>query len=139
MVAGGYPGKVSMRVIDSTLLSLLCRAPEVIMGVMFDEAIDMWSLGCVLAELFLGWPLFPGACEFDQILYICQTLGPLPAILLGNIPKVHRFFNCDPASHTWSLKVSCTVPVSRVGSECQVCVRESTIAGCCVAIEQPKY
>ena len=84
------------------------------MGVMFDEAIDMWSLGCVLAELFLGWPLFPGACEFDQILYICQTLGPLPAVLLGNIPKVHRFFNCDPASHTWSLKVRCTVLVSCV-------------------------
>ncbi|OBS71726.1 hypothetical protein A6R68_13697, partial [Neotoma lepida] len=26
----------------------------------------MWSLGCVIAELFLGWPLYPGASEYDQ-------------------------------------------------------------------------
>lgn len=27
----------------------------------------MWSLGCVIAELFLGWPLYPGASEYDQV------------------------------------------------------------------------
>ena len=27
----------------------------------------MWSLGCVVAELFLGWPLYPGASEYDQV------------------------------------------------------------------------
>ena len=27
----------------------------------------MWSLGCVMAELFLGWPLYPGALEYDQV------------------------------------------------------------------------
>lgn len=27
----------------------------------------MWSLGCVIAELFLGWPLYPGALEYDQV------------------------------------------------------------------------
>ena len=37
-----------------------CRAPEVILSLPYNEAIDMWSLGCVLAELYLGWPLFPG-------------------------------------------------------------------------------
>lgn len=29
----------------------------------------MWSLGCVIAELFLGWPLYPGASEYDQVTY----------------------------------------------------------------------
>ncbi|TNN39015.1 Homeodomain-interacting protein kinase 1 [Liparis tanakae] len=43
------------------------RAPEIILGLPFSEAIDMWSLGCVIAELFLGWPLYPGASEYDQI------------------------------------------------------------------------
>jgi dual specificity protein kinase YAK1 len=36
-------------------------------GLPFCEAIDMWSLGCVVAELFLGWPLYPGSSEYDQI------------------------------------------------------------------------
>ncbi|KAG7251448.1 hypothetical protein CRUP_009257, partial [Coryphaenoides rupestris] len=40
-------------------------APEIILGLPFCEAIDMWSLGCVIAELFLGWPLYPGASEYD--------------------------------------------------------------------------
>ena len=43
------------------------RAPEIILGLPFDEAIDMWSLGCVAAELFLGWPLYPGPSEYDQV------------------------------------------------------------------------
>ena len=45
------------------------RAPEVILGLPFGEAIDTWSLGCVIAELFLGWPLYPGSSEYDQVSY----------------------------------------------------------------------
>ena len=48
-------------------LFVLARAPEIILGLPFCEAIDMWSLGCVIAELFLGWPLYPGASEYDQV------------------------------------------------------------------------
>lgn len=46
---------------------VFARAPEIILGLPFCEAIDMWSLGCVIAELFLGWPLYPGASEYDQV------------------------------------------------------------------------
>ena len=49
----------------------LNRAPEVILGLPFNEAIDTWSLGCVIAELFLGWPLYPGSSEYDQVLFHC--------------------------------------------------------------------
>lgn len=48
-------------------LCIFHRAPEIILGLPFCEAIDMWSLGCVIAELFLGWPLYPGALEYDQV------------------------------------------------------------------------
>lgn len=51
----------------SPLPSVFNRAPEIILGLPFCEAIDMWSLGCVIAELFLGWPLYPGASEYDQV------------------------------------------------------------------------
>lgn len=46
---------------------MYCRAPEILLGLPFCESIDMWSLGCVIAELFLGWPLYPGSSEYDQV------------------------------------------------------------------------
>lgn len=91
---------------DSILFCVLFRAPEVILGVPYDEAIDMWSLGCVLAELFLGWPLFPGATEYDQISYISQMLGDPPRALTKNIVKMSRFFRKDATSKKWILKVT---------------------------------
>uniref|UniRef100_A0A8C4U9R6 Homeodomain interacting protein kinase 4 n=1 Tax=Falco tinnunculus TaxID=100819 RepID=A0A8C4U9R6_FALTI len=42
------------------------RSPEILLGLPFCEKVDMWSLGCVVAELHLGWPLFPGINEYDQ-------------------------------------------------------------------------
>lgn len=64
----------------------------------------MWSLACVLTELFLGWPLFPGSSEYDQISYICQMLGPPPPLLFNNASKSGRFFNKQFGQ--WMLKVS---------------------------------
>lgn len=43
------------------------RSPEIILGFPFTEAIDMWSLGCLAAELFLGRMLYPGSCEYDIV------------------------------------------------------------------------
>uniref|UniRef100_A0A8D0FY48 Protein kinase domain-containing protein n=1 Tax=Strix occidentalis caurina TaxID=311401 RepID=A0A8D0FY48_STROC len=51
------------------------RAPEILLGLPFCEKVDVWSLGCVMAELHLGWPLYPGINEYDQVRYICSTLG----------------------------------------------------------------
>lgn len=57
-----------LRVVDIVVcVTTTPRAPEIILGLPFCEAIDMWSLGCVIAELFLGWPLYPGASEYDQV------------------------------------------------------------------------
>lgn len=36
-------------------------------------AIDMWSLGCILAELYTGYPLFPGESEVEQIACIMEV------------------------------------------------------------------
>lgn len=88
----------------SYLQSRYYRAPEVILGLPYDEAIDMWSLGCVLGELFLGWPLFPGASEYDQLSFICQTVGAPPEAMLRNVTKASRFFNRDPVHRSWVLK-----------------------------------
>jgi len=43
------------------------RAPELLLGATtYTTAIDMWSVGCIFAELFLKAPLFPGNGEIDQ-------------------------------------------------------------------------
>ena len=39
------------------------RSPEVLLGIAYDLAIDMWSLGCILVEMHTGEPLFAGSNE----------------------------------------------------------------------------
>lgn len=48
------------RTFFSYIQSRFYRSPEVLLGLSYNGAIDMWSFGCVAAELFLGLPLFPG-------------------------------------------------------------------------------
>ncbi|CAO2579693.1 Homeodomain-interacting protein kinase 3 [Lemmus lemmus] len=102
----GSASHVSKTVCSTYLQSRYYRAPEIILGLPFCEAIDMWSLGCVIAELFLGWPLYPGALEYDQIRYISQTQG-LPGEQLLNVgTKSTRFFcrETDMSHSVWRLK-----------------------------------
>lgn len=42
------------------------RSPEVLLGIPYDLAIDMWSLGCILVEMHTGEPLFSGANEVSS-------------------------------------------------------------------------
>ncbi|XP_068171242.1 homeodomain-interacting protein kinase 1 isoform X2 [Antennarius striatus] len=102
----GSASHVSKAVCSTYLQSRYYRAPEIILGLPFCEAIDMWSLGCVIAELFLGWPLYPGASEYDQIRYISQTQGLPAEYLLSAGTKTIRFFNRGPDSSypLWRLK-----------------------------------
>ncbi|XP_077600512.1 homeodomain-interacting protein kinase 2-like isoform X2 [Stigmatopora nigra] len=102
----GSASHVSKAVCSTYLQSRYYRAPEIILGLPFCEAIDMWSLGCVIAELFLGWPLYPGASEYDQIRYISQTQGLPAEYLLSAGTKTTRFFNREPDSTypLWRLK-----------------------------------
>uniref|UniRef100_A0A8D2ZK27 non-specific serine/threonine protein kinase n=1 Tax=Scophthalmus maximus TaxID=52904 RepID=A0A8D2ZK27_SCOMX len=102
----GSASHVSKAVCSTYLQSRYYRAPEIILGLPFCEAIDTWSLGCVIAELFLGWPLYPGALEYDQIRYISQTQG-LPGEHLLNVgTKTARFFCRESESPyaAWRLK-----------------------------------
>lgn len=66
----------------------------------------MWSLGCVIAELFLGWPLYPGSSEYDQIRYISQTQGLPTEHMLNSASKTTKFFyrDVDSTYPFWRLK-----------------------------------
>ncbi|CAD8058454.1 unnamed protein product [Paramecium sonneborni] len=61
--------------IYSYIQSRYYRAPEVMFGIPYDTSIDMWSFGCIMAELYLGYPIFPGDDEQEQIAYILEILG----------------------------------------------------------------
>ena len=68
------------------------RSPEVILGSQYTEAIDMWSLGCVAAELFLGLPLFPAASEFDLLERLTETIGEVPRNMLLNAKNTTIYY-----------------------------------------------
>eukprot|EP00184_Porphyridium_aerugineum_P007347 CAMPEP_0184707374 /NCGR_PEP_ID=MMETSP0313-20130426/37237_1 /TAXON_ID=2792 /ORGANISM="Porphyridium aerugineum, Strain SAG 1380-2" /LENGTH=424 /DNA_ID=CAMNT_0027168949 /DNA_START=737 /DNA_END=2011 /DNA_ORIENTATION=- len=60
----------------SYICSRYYRAPELIFGATeYSTAIDVWSAGCVMAELLLGHPLFPGDSGVDQLVAIIKILG----------------------------------------------------------------
>lgn len=69
------------------------RSPEVILGVPYDTAIDMWSFGCILAELYTGYPLFPGENEVEQLACIMEICGLPPSKTLDNATRVKMFFD----------------------------------------------
>ncbi|KAJ3140437.1 Dual specificity tyrosine-phosphorylation-regulated kinase 1A [Physocladia obscura] len=60
------------------------RSPEVILGHSYTMSIDIWSLGCILYELFSGEPLFSGQTEHDQLIRIIDLLGLPPRSMLDS-------------------------------------------------------
>jgi len=58
----------------------------------YSSEIDIWSSGCVAAELFIGSPLFPGGNEFDQLSKIVSVCGYIPPYMIANCEKKDKFF-----------------------------------------------
>ncbi|KAG9271960.1 dual specificity tyrosine-phosphorylation-regulated kinase 4 isoform X2 [Astyanax mexicanus] len=69
------------------------RSPEVILGHPYSMAIDMWSLGCILAELYTGYPLFPGESEVEQIACIMEVMGMPPNDFVQTASRRRLFFD----------------------------------------------
>lgn len=79
----------SLRAVDGTrarplsnrVVTLWYRSPELLLGThAYDEAVDMWSAGCVLAELLAGAPLFRGTTELECLASVARLCGaPSPA------------------------------------------------------------
>ncbi len=69
------------------------RSPEVLLGMSYTASIDMWSLGCIAVELFLGLPLFPGTSEYNQLTRIVEMLGMPPLSMLNTGKQSQQFFD----------------------------------------------
>jgi glycogen synthase kinase 3 beta len=76
------------------------RAPELIFGnTNYTTQIDVWSVGCVVAELMIGQPIFPGESGVDQLVEIIKVLGtPTKEQILSMNPeyKEYKFPNIKP-------------------------------------------
>ncbi|XP_076041393.1 dual specificity tyrosine-phosphorylation-regulated kinase 1A-like isoform X2 [Oratosquilla oratoria] len=72
------------------------RSPEVLLGIPYNMAIDMWSLGCILVEMHTGEPLFSGGNEVDQMNKIVEVLGMPPKHILDMATKARRYFDKLP-------------------------------------------
>ena len=68
------------------------RAPEVILGCRYDYKIDMWSLGCILAEIYTGNVLFQNDSIQSMLARIIGICGPIPNWMYEKGKLVNDFF-----------------------------------------------
>ena len=81
------------------------RAPEVILQLPFDEAIDMWSLGLTIIEMATGCPMYPGDTEYDVLRYIVETQGQPPDHMLDSgMATKYYFATQNNGERRWRLK-----------------------------------
>lgn len=104
------PDKPDIKIIDfgsacfrrqtiySYIQSRFYRSPEVILGLPYTESIDMWSLGCIVGELFLGLPMFPGSSEYNQLFKIIDMLGNPPRHMIDVGRNSLNYFVKTPPS-----------------------------------------
>uniref|UniRef100_A0A182IUA7 dual-specificity kinase n=1 Tax=Anopheles atroparvus TaxID=41427 RepID=A0A182IUA7_ANOAO len=83
----------SDRTVYTYIQSRFYRSPEVILGYPYSKGIDMWSLGCILAELYTGYPLFPGENEVEQLACIMEILGVPPNDVFQLATRKRLFFD----------------------------------------------
>jgi serine/threonine protein kinase len=78
--------------LSSYVQSRSYRAPEVILGCKYDYKIDMWSLGCILAELFTGYVLFQNDSVQGLLSRVIGIIGPIPEYMMKEGKLVSNFF-----------------------------------------------
>ncbi|KAJ8595834.1 kinase-like protein [Rhizopogon salebrosus TDB-379] len=71
----GSASDASENDITPYLVSRFYRAPEIILGVPYDPALDIWSIGCTLYELYTGKILFPGRSNNQMLLLMMELKG----------------------------------------------------------------
>eukprot|EP00548_Thalassiothrix_antarctica_P007818 CAMPEP_0194134746 /NCGR_PEP_ID=MMETSP0152-20130528/4823_1 /TAXON_ID=1049557 /ORGANISM="Thalassiothrix antarctica, Strain L6-D1" /LENGTH=389 /DNA_ID=CAMNT_0038830619 /DNA_START=357 /DNA_END=1526 /DNA_ORIENTATION=- len=81
------------------VVTLWYRAPELLLGAnRYSTAVDVWSVGCIFAEMATGMPLFPGRSDIDQLFKIFQRRGTPTAELW---PAVLRLPHYNPEFPQW--------------------------------------
>ncbi|TPX54580.1 hypothetical protein CcCBS67573_g09561 [Chytriomyces confervae] len=89
----GSASDASENEITPYLVSRFYRAPEIILGLPYDFAMDMWSIGCTLYELYTGKILFPGRSNNQMLRYMQETKGAFPKKMVRKGQFSHQHFD----------------------------------------------
>ncbi|KAI8352105.1 kinase-like domain-containing protein [Blakeslea trispora] len=91
----GSASDASDNTITPYLVSRFYRAPEIMLGLSYDYAIDVWSAACTLYELFTGKILFPGRSNNQMLKHIMELKGRFPNKLLRKAQFASHHFDED--------------------------------------------
>lgn len=93
----GSAGTTDECEITPYLVSRFYRPPEVILGLPYNEMVDVWSMGCVLYELFTGKILFPGKDNNEMLRLFMELKGHLPNRMIkrGEFKDEHFDKDCN--------------------------------------------
>ena len=93
---------IPLPVYTHEVVTLWYRAPEVLLGQkQYSIPIDVWSIGCIFAEMITKRPLFPGDSEIDQLYKIFQLLGTPNNEVWNNVTELPEF---RPTFPKWRAK-----------------------------------
>lgn len=82
----------SAKVYTSEVVTLWYRAPELLLGERrYTNRIDVWSVGCVMAEFWYRKPILPGTSEFNQLTLISKLCGTINADIWPNVLTLSQY------------------------------------------------
>ena len=82
----GYSSEQSQHQMTDYVATRWYRAPEILLGsTIYGYGVDMWGLGCILGEILMGKPIFPGSSTINQLETIMELTGMPDETLMRNI------------------------------------------------------
>ncbi|KAJ2633687.1 U4/U6 small nuclear ribonucleoprotein prp4 [Coemansia sp. RSA 1290] len=116
---------VSENEVTPYLVSRFYRAPEIMLGLAYDCAIDMWSVGTTLFELYTGKIMFPGRNNNHMLHLIMETRGPFSSRMLRRGQFWHQHFE-DNGSGAMDFIVRSTDKLSGAEAERRIVFTKPT-------------
>ena len=117
------------------------RSPEIILQLSYGVSIDMWSLGCMLVELYTGEPLFAGENELDMMQRIVTILGMPPDTVISQMKKNRQlmFFEKEQEGW-WAIKQTPGLDASQliIPSHDPIASLRGAISRACVGKKKPQ-
>src|SRR5271154_6123997 len=95
---------IPVNTFSNEVVTLWYRAPDVLLGSRtYNTSIDIWSAGCIMAEMYTGRPLFPGTTNDDQLAKIFRLMGTPTERTWPGISQFSEYKTTFPAFATQSL------------------------------------
>ena len=91
---------IPVNTFSNEVVTLWYRAPDVLLGSRtYNTSIDIWSAGCIMAEMYTGRPLFPGTTNEDELQKIFRLMGTPSE---HSWPGISKFPEYKPSTHVYA-------------------------------------